>query len=180
MVRFWPSSRSWHVPHRIRSISSEQQTRRTSWTIVSLKRKPRTLLSQLEVPLRHPQLPSPSSTSATATSLSDHIYTGSFTRRFNSNENHPTSRSPDPYSKGLPRRLPSHVGYTQQQDSLIHGVSDAVRLSPRSKCFSAHISVGTVMDSWGYLCTLIPTIRRYYLSSYEKIATCKSCSYGDP
>jgi len=36
------------------------------------------------------------------------------------------------------------------------------------------------MDSGGYLCISIPTIRRCYLSSYEEIATRKSCGYGDP
>ena len=63
---------------------------------------------------------------------------------------------------------------------MIHKVSYAGKLSPRSKCFSAPITVGVVMDSGEYLGTSIPTIRRYYLSSYEETVMCKSCGYGDP
>ena len=46
--------------------------------------------------------------------------------------------------------------------------------------FSAPILVRAVIDSSEYLCTSIPTVRHYYLNSYEEIATCKSCGYGDP
>jgi len=87
---------------------------------------------------------------------------------------HPTSLSPDLHSKSPPQRLTSTLDTAQRQDSLIHGVRCAVRLSPRSKYFRATISVGAVMDSSRYLVTL------YYLSSYEEITMCKSCAYGDP
>ena len=36
------------------------------------------------------------------------------------------------------------------------------------------------MDNGRYLCMAIPTIKRRDLNGYEKITTCKLCSYGDP
>jgi len=72
------------------------------------------------------------------------------------------------------------VDATYRHDSPIHGDSYNVRLSPRSKSVNIFILVEVVRDSGGYLCISIPTIKHSNLSSYEKIATCKLCSYGDP
>ena len=81
-------------PHRIRSISSEQKARHANWIIAGPRRKPRTLL---RVHTRPPR------------SLFDHIYPGSFTQIFNLEGTIPLVGSPDPHSKGPPRRLlPPH------------------------------------------------------------------------
>ena len=189
----------WHVSHSIRSISSEQQTRHTSWTIVGLRRKPRILPwvnTQAEVSLRHPQVlgpsltsatirsffnPSPSPTSTTIRPLSHHIYPGSFTWIFNSYGTIPLVGSLDRHSKGPPHRLslPRKI----QLSSRIARFTESVTLSDYPHVLNDPAPIfqwGIIMDSGGYLCTSIPTIRRYYLNSYEEITMCKSCGYGDP
>ena len=40
VVGFWPSSRSRHVSHHVRSVPSEQRTQHASMPIMSLRRKP--------------------------------------------------------------------------------------------------------------------------------------------
>ena len=135
--------------------------------------------------LRHSPLLSPSLTrdlsltSITTRTLFDHIYSGSFARIFNSDGSFPLVKISIPIAKALHGDSASMLDITHRQDFSIHKVSYAVRLSPRSKCFSAPISMGAVMDSDGYLCTSISTIMRYYLSSYEEITMCKSYDYGD-
>ena len=62
---------------------------------------------------------------------------------------------------------------------MILGSSYATRLSSRSKCYNALISMRGVMSSSGYLCMAIPTIKRRDLDSYKEIITCKSWSYVD-
>jgi len=83
--------------------------------------------------------------------------------------NHPTSRKARPPQQRPSAETPaSTLDTAHQQDFSIHGVSYAIRLSSHSKCFNSPISVGAVMNSDGYLCTSIPTIKRYYLSSYKE------------
>ena len=36
------------------------------------------------------------------------------------------------------------------------------------------------MDSGGYLCMAIPTMKQRDLNGYKEIIPCKSCSYVDP
>ena len=119
VVRFWLSSRSWHVSQRIRSVSIKQQTRLTSWPITDPRRKHWALSwarIRPEIPLWHPQLPgfSPSLyltlglslTPVTVRLLSDYIYPKLFTRIFNSDGTIPLVGGPDPNNEGPSRRLP--------------------------------------------------------------------------
>ena len=132
-ILIWPSLRSWHMPHCIRSVSSEQQAQHTNWHITIPRRRPRAL------PRAHTRLqgesfgPCPEPTSATARFLFDYIYPRSFIRIFNSSRTIPLVGGPNPHNKGLLRRLASTLDTTQQQDSPIHGVSYTTRISPRSK-----------------------------------------------
>jgi len=72
-------------------------------------------------------------------------------------------------------RKPSEACY-----SYARGSSYAVRSSPYFKHHNAPISMRVVMDSGGYLCMAIATIKRRDLDGYKEIITCKSCSYVDP
>jgi len=70
-----------------------------------------------------------------------------------------------------------------QLDGTIHAICGsryAAKSSPRFKRYNTHISMRVIMDSDGYHCMTIPTIKRRELGCYEKITTCKSCSNGDP
>ena len=69
--------------------------------------------------------------------------------------------------------------YKDSSISAICGSSYATRSSPRSKHYNALIPMRVVMDSIGYLCMAIQTIKRHDPGSYEKFITCKSCSYVD-
>jgi len=127
-----------------------------------------------KVLLRHPHLPSPSSSpsstrgpspiSATARSFSDYIKSGIIHSDIQLEQNYSTSWRPRP-TKVSAKTPASTLDTAQRQDSLTHKVNYAVRLSSRSKCFSTPISVGTVIDSGGYLYISIPTIKHCNLSS---------------
>jgi len=84
-----------------------------------------------EVHLWHPQLSSPSPT---------------FTWIFNSDGTIPLVGSLDPTTKAFHGDSCLHAGYNSAAGFPIYGIN-YVRLPPRSKCFSAPISLGTVMDS---------------------------------
>jgi len=173
VVRFWLSLRSWHVSHRIRSVSSEQQTRHTSWSIAGPKRKLWALPqahTRPEVPFWHLQLSGPSPTTSIWIICRDIQF----------ERNYFTSWRPwPPQQRPSVKILASTLDTAQQQDSSIHGISYAVKFSLRSKCFNTSISVGVVMGSGGYLCMSISIIKLWNLSSYKEITTCKSCSHGD-
>jgi len=47
------------------------------------------------------------------------------------------------------------------------------------RCHNASTTMRVVMDGGGYLCVIIPTIKRRDLGGYKKVTTCKSCSYRD-
>ena len=209
-------------PHRIRSISSEQQIRYTSWPIAGPRRKPRALprvhtrpeipirypqlsglsrvhtrpdvpirvITRPKVPLRHPQLPGlslnshstlgPSSTSATARFLSEYSHLGSFIRICKSGETILLVRGTDPTAKALHEDSRLHAGYSSASGFLHSWSQLRCQIIPCSKYFSTPISVWVVIDSSEYLCISISSIMCYYLSSYEKITTCKSSGYGYP
>jgi len=88
----------------------------------------------------------------------------------------PSLRNGDP-----PQRL-SLLRWLQLNDTIftIHRFRYVVRSSRCSKRYDAPTSMRAVMDSDGYLCVMIPTIKRCGLGSYEEIIMCKSCNYGDP
>ena len=59
-----------------------------------------------------------------------------------------------------------------QLDSMIpviHGSIYAARSSPRSKYCNTHISMQAIIDSDGYLCRVIPIIKRRDLGGYKEI-----------
>jgi len=167
VVKFWSSSRSWFVSHRIRSVSSEQQTWHTSWTIAGPRRKPWILLrvhAHPEVPLWHPQLSGPSLIqglsliSATTRSLFDPIplsdirncqvpfwphLSGIVHRIFNSDGTVSLIGSPDPHTKGPPRRLPTP--YWIQLSSRIFWFTESVTLAN----YLHVLNVSALLSQWG-------------------------------
>ena len=62
----------------------------------------------------------------------------------------------------------------------IHEFSYAARSSPRSKRYNVTASMWAIMDSGGYLCMTIFTIKRRNLGGYKEIPMCRSCSCWDP
>jgi len=73
-----------------------------------------------------------------------------------------------------------YTGYSLAARSL--RFTDQVRSQIIStfKRYNALTSMRPVMSGGAYLCVIISTIMQSNLDSYEKITTCKSCSYGDP
>ena len=57
------------------------------------------------------------------------------------------------------------------------GSNRTARSSLRSKCYNASTLMRVVMDSGGYLCMAIPTIKRHDPDGDEKFISCKSCSH---
>ena len=63
--------------------------------------------------------------------------------------------------------------------SAIHGSNYAAISSQRSERYNAHILMLAVMNSSGYLCMAISTIKHRDLGNYKEYITCISCSYVD-
>jgi len=62
----------------------------------------------------------------------------------------------------------------------IHGSRYTARSSPRSKHYNAPISMRAIIDSCGYICIGIPTIKQHNLDGYKKIITYEIYNYVDP
>ena len=69
---------------------------------------------------------------------------------------------------------------TLRQDSRDSRIQSCRQIIPHSKCYNTLTSMRPVINSDIYLCMMTPIIKRRNLSGYEKITTCKLCSYGDP
>jgi len=154
LVRFWPSSRFWHVPQH-----QERLKRKTNSTHrLALHGSEEKASGSLRVHL-DPR------------SLSD-IYNCQVPLRVRTWLEVPLW---PPQQRPFVKTLASELD-TAWQGSSIHGVRYAVRLSLHSKCVNTPISVGVIMNSGSYIFISILTIRHSNLDSYEEITTCESCS----